>query len=82
MDHFKIETILPSSTLEVRQQHLPSLPSANINIQSMQLLTYDLEVLLESVSEFLNGDDNFQLIVRTLKVLGSSLNDKKLGANL
>lgn len=48
----------------------------------MSLLTYDLELLLESVHDYLKGEDNYQLLNKTLKVLGSSLNDKKLSGNL
>ena len=81
MSHFKIETILPSSTLEARLVQLPSLPLPSVNITSVSLLTYDLDTLVESVADFIQGEDNYQLLQRSLKVLGSSLNDKKLSGN-
>ena len=82
MSNFKIESILPASTLEVRIIKLPLLPLLNFNVQSMPLLTYDLAALLDSVSDFLKGQNNSQLLSRTLRVLGASLNDKKLSGGL
>jgi hypothetical protein len=82
MSNFKIESILPNSTLEPRHIQLPPQPAINVGVPSMSLLTYDVEVLLGSVDAFLKGEDNRQLLVRTLKVLGSSLNDKKLAGGL
>jgi hypothetical protein len=55
MSNFKIEPILPSSTLEARHIQLPPAPVITISIPTLSLLTYDLDILLESVSEYLKG---------------------------
>jgi hypothetical protein len=82
MSHFKIETILPSSTLEPRITKIATPPLFSVKTSTLSLLTYDVQSLLEIVSNFLKDGTDKQLTSKVLKILAVSLNDSKLLSGL
>ena len=82
MSKFKIETIDPS-TQPKKRNNLILMPSTiEIKIKNLTLLTYEVQDLLQIVSDYIHEKNNRKTLEKSLIIIEASLSDQKLSQGL